>query len=495
MSVGEKSIRLTFYGGANEIGGNKVLLEDFKNEVKVFIDFGINNHKLTEYKKKYGNPSSLKHLTEMNLLPAENLLPIENLYSTHFIFKQGQKYFEKIEECKGKKDPPTNCDGIFISHAHKDHYSGLSFVNRNIPIFTGLMTKSIIQANSRTSSKYFENFYYGLNWECFRTGEKENIGGMEIIPIHVDHSIPAAYGFIFCTSAGLVIYTGDFRMHGPLSNMTTDFIEKIKECSESDKVMALICEGTFIHKGSIESEENVKKDLETLFESITFDYFIVKYNRNDWDRFRTFVNIAKKFNWNYVIPERDAYFYHILNQDQRYETMRDPNLLKDDNILILLQENKEGKLFLWQQKLRDLFKRKRKEERLYNAEGLKKLKSKFFLYYTTLQDPLKETLPLNLTGAFIASDIDPYAEEKFDNTRSLVNKLRILGIPSYRIQASGHAKPHDIYNFVKEINPKYLLPIHTKHASLFKDLFKNTDIKVVLPDNFIKTKRIIFKGK
>ena len=85
----EKNIRLTFYGGANEIGGNKVLLEDFQYDVKVFIDFGINNQKLKKFKKDYGNPSNLNDFTDMNLLPADNLLPIENLYSTHYIFDLG----------------------------------------------------------------------------------------------------------------------------------------------------------------------------------------------------------------------------------------------------------------------------------------------------------------------------------------------------------------------------------------------------------------------
>lgn len=31
-------MKLTFYGGVNEIGGNKILLED--GDVRVFFDFG-----------------------------------------------------------------------------------------------------------------------------------------------------------------------------------------------------------------------------------------------------------------------------------------------------------------------------------------------------------------------------------------------------------------------------------------------------------------------
>ena len=42
MDSNDKKIRLTFYGGAHEVGGNKVLLEDFGYDVKIFMDFGIN---------------------------------------------------------------------------------------------------------------------------------------------------------------------------------------------------------------------------------------------------------------------------------------------------------------------------------------------------------------------------------------------------------------------------------------------------------------------
>ena len=105
---------------------------------------------------------------------------------------------------------------------------------------------------------------------------------------------------------------------------------------------------------------------------------------------------------------------------------------------------------------------------------------KFFLFITTLHDKLVSNLPKQ-NGLFIASCIDPYAEEFLDNTKTIANKLLKLGIPSYRIHASGHAKPHDIINFVKEINPKNLIPIHTEHAELFNKLFENTDINIILP--------------
>ena len=35
-------LKITFYGGVNEIGGNKILIEDKKSDASFFLDFGMN---------------------------------------------------------------------------------------------------------------------------------------------------------------------------------------------------------------------------------------------------------------------------------------------------------------------------------------------------------------------------------------------------------------------------------------------------------------------
>ena len=66
------------------------------------------------------------------------------------------------------------------------------------------------------------------------------MGDIEVEPIYVDHSIPAAYGFLAHTFEGTVAYTSDLRMHGARKDLTDDFV---KEATESEPV-ALVCEGT-----------------------------------------------------------------------------------------------------------------------------------------------------------------------------------------------------------------------------------------------------------
>lgn len=63
---------------------------------------------------------------------------------------------------------------------------------------------------------------------------------MEIEPIHVEHLVLGAYGFIIHTSEGPVVYTGDIILHGSKPEMTSEFIEKAKK----SKPVALITEGT-----------------------------------------------------------------------------------------------------------------------------------------------------------------------------------------------------------------------------------------------------------
>ncbi|MHA1491750.1 MAG: MBL fold metallo-hydrolase [Promethearchaeota archaeon] len=492
----EQKVKITLLGGVNEVGGNMVFLEDFHYNVSIFLDFGINIKKFNECYDRDEEPNSIEELWKLKLLPEGKEVFIKNLYTkTHFKNNQKRINKSKAEENPVLEDPQSNLDGILISHPHKDHFFGLSFVNRNIPIHAGEVTKKIILAYYESSKLSIRNNYSGLNWKLFRTGDTIEIKEMKIIPFHVDHSIPAAYGFIIESSAGLIVYSGDFRMHGHLSWMTHEFIKKINEMKLNtlikqnnighiqkhtpNKIKALLCEGTHIHKGTIESERIVKRNLKTLFKNIPFDFILVKYDRIDWDRFRTFSNIAKHHDWKYIITEKDAYFYYLLNRGAMYKTMKNPNILNDEHLYILINRNVR---YNWQKKIRRIMFKYNKQHRFLKYNELRQLKGKFFLYITYLSNFLIDKLNPNLKGIFISSSIDPYAEEFYDNTKRIINILKDLGIPSYRIHASGHAMPHDLIKFVKEIAPQNLIPIHTEHPNFFKKLFNGSDINVIVPE-------------
>jgi len=59
---------LTFYGGVNEIGGNKILLQE--RERAIFFDFGMSfSMKKQFYSPPFLSPRSERSLQELGILP------------------------------------------------------------------------------------------------------------------------------------------------------------------------------------------------------------------------------------------------------------------------------------------------------------------------------------------------------------------------------------------------------------------------------------------
>ena len=59
---------VTFYGGVNEIGGNKILIQD--KDTKIFFDFGMSfTAKKQFYSPPFLSPKNEKSLQELGILP------------------------------------------------------------------------------------------------------------------------------------------------------------------------------------------------------------------------------------------------------------------------------------------------------------------------------------------------------------------------------------------------------------------------------------------
>jgi ribonuclease J len=183
-------VKLTFFGGVDEIGGNKILVEG--KESSVFFDFGKSFTSGSEYFANWLAPrevNGLKDYFEFNLLPR-----MKGLYSKEQLACTDLRHTEPL------------VDAIFLSHAHFDHVEHIRFLDPKIPVYLGEGTRFFLNAMEDTSS--FCN-YGDHDYRTFRTGKKINIGDIKIEPIHVDHSIPSAYAFLIHTREGTIAYTGE----------------------------------------------------------------------------------------------------------------------------------------------------------------------------------------------------------------------------------------------------------------------------------------------
>ena len=179
-----KGARLTFYGGINEIGGNKILLED--RDTRVFFDFGMSFADEAQYFCGYLMPRGVNgagDYLEFNLLPRLRGLYAEDMIKNTDI---------KCEE--------SQFDAVFLSHPHIDHIGHLPFIDENIPVYCGECTKIIIDAMQESGRIDLGEHEF----QPFRTGKRVKVGGLTVEPVHVDHSVPGAYGFIIHTSEGSI---------------------------------------------------------------------------------------------------------------------------------------------------------------------------------------------------------------------------------------------------------------------------------------------------
>ena len=118
----QDEVSLTFYGGVDEIGGNKILLQD--RDTRVLLDFGMSyGMKKQFYSPPFLAPKSERSLQELGILP--------NLKGVY----------------KFDQTPPT-VDAVFLSHAHLDHSAYLSFIKREIPVYCGVTAKTILHTLS-----------------------------------------------------------------------------------------------------------------------------------------------------------------------------------------------------------------------------------------------------------------------------------------------------------------------------------------------------------
>jgi ribonuclease J len=438
---------LTFYGGVDEIGGNKILLED--TDTKVFFDFGQSFTMGEAYFMDWLSPRRVNGIgdyLEFNLLPR-----VKGLYSEEMLHGTDMPY-----------EPPC-FDAVFLSHAHFDHVGHICFLDPEIPVFLGEGTKLFLEAMEKTS----RTSYGDHDYRCFRTGDKIKVGCIEVEPIHVDHSIPAAYGFIIHTSSGAIVYTGDFRNHGPRRDLTWDFLNRMEESSP----IAHITEGTRM----VEEEkrrnysENQVKTLSNQIVSGTNSLVLVTHYSRDMDRLRTFYRVAQENDRILVITPRIAYLLDLLLEDPRLDL---PDPMNDETIKVYFKRKKSGKLretdyYIWERRYLD-----NSVEHGYVHENQENvLMNLGFFQFCELIDIKPEQ------GTHFIHSQSEYRTEEDLQEEIMNNWIDHFKLKFHQLHASGHVNRLELTEIINRIKPGKIYPVHTENQHLFKSL--ETPVQII----------------
>lgn len=432
-------VSLTFYGGVGEIGGNKILVED--RDTRVFFDFGMPfGAKAKYYSAPFLSPRCEEALLEFGFIPS-----LKGLYESD--------------------ESERSVDAVFLSHSHMDHASYITFLKRSIPIYCGETTATILDSLREMGPRSFEFNLDGIRFNTFRTGDTVRVGSLEVRPVHVDHSVPGAYGFIIHTSEGSLVYTGDLRAHGTAPHLTRDFVEAAREAGP----VAMITEATNTTGASPSSEPIVEGKLTEVIGQAK-GLVLADFARADVDRIRSFHNAAKANDRKLGISLKQAYLLERLREDPHL-SVPGPD---DEGILIFKRTKKT--YYKWERTIIDGY------HNVVDSENIGEIQDQVVLASSLYN--MEELVRIKPSGesCYILSGSEPFNEEMEIDFGKLLNWLRHYGLPQYHIHVSGHIMPLELRDMIRYIGPKEVFPIHTEDPGLFGRFCRSLSPRVVLPE-------------
>lgn len=98
--------------------------------------------------------------------------------------------------------------GIVLTHGHEDHVGALPYVLRefNVPVYGTKLTLGLVRSKLKE---------FGIKKGDLRevkAGDTQNLGGFGLEFINVNHSIPDAVAIAIRTTAGLIVFSGDYKI-------------------------------------------------------------------------------------------------------------------------------------------------------------------------------------------------------------------------------------------------------------------------------------------
>ncbi len=333
-------------------------------------------------------------------------------------------------------DKYKNIDAIFITHGHEDHVGGLPhlFQQYKPKLYATPYASEVIKfrvANILGSK-------YKTDVSEVKYGTKIKEGPFTVEYIQVDHSIPDASA-LFITVKGLrILYVTDFRFSG--SNKHA-FLAKIHEIKKTGKIDLLLSDSTNADNmdASI-SEQEVLENLDRYFSKAKGRVIVTLFSSNI-SRVNQVITLCKKHNKSLFVTGQNLKTHISIAKKLGY-LEPDKGCIKPDSELSRTSKTKTVFLCTGSQAER-------------NSSIVK------------LSHGMHHQLKIEPGDLVIFSSSKIPGNEKI--IMDAINRLAERGaeiIYSDDVHCSGHANNDELKAFIKEIKPRYFVPIHGEYIHL-----------------------------
>ena len=472
-------------------------------------------------------------------LPGYRLLPQDlDAFWSHWQ-ADAAHYFPDL-----RRDNPERpvVDAILISHAHQDHIGDISYVDLAVPCIstcqTAFISKVLVDigggsgapfANAVALSKQGmlttdrgSRVYIGRPWyfvdavppthasadadllndagsfwasspattkrlQLSRSSKLPDgkLFGRSIRHWPVDHSIPGGVGYAVETRAGWVVYSGDFRMHGKQGDLTRAFAQALADL----KPVALLCEGTRLTEPNRATEVQVHDNCLRQVNKAVGRLVIADFAPRNIERLLAFADIADQTHRTLLIQPRDAYLLraiHLAAPEEIPDVMQYP-------CIALYPDPKATEGKKWEKATRTFYKNK-----IVSLSQIQHHLGDYILAFSLSDladlNDLQFLTGSKLGGVYVFSNSPAYDEEQQVDLHRLWSWTQHLGMelaglqnrkgelrPEPGYHASGHAGADELVEFVRIVNPRQLIPIHTEVPDRWRELLAGTNIKITPP--------------
>ncbi|SOC44614.1 MBL fold metallo-hydrolase [Ureibacillus acetophenoni] len=415
---------IKFYRGLKTIGGT--IIEIQSENASILFDFGsvFNGDKPV----LDGVIQERKHALVRDLIKIGAIPAIDGYY-------ESSEFTIEPPFVTAEKDPRERA--VFISHLHLDHMAYMGCISKSIPVYMSTDSLKLYKSLSSINEEvvpYRE--YQGVPYDT-----DIQVGDIVVRFVPVDHDIPGASALIITTHDGKIIYSGDLRLHGN----HPEFIESFLGTAKAMNPSILIMEGTtlsFSEETTVIEPSN-QITLETLTEGLlptqieeqlkqTDGIGIFNIYHRNIERMIGMIEGAKKAGRITILEPETAYLAQQFYPEKEFVTYCPKGskeyALNEKTIYITLEEINE--------KPSSYF-----------------LQNSYHHLLELLDINLKRAIYIHSNGAPLG-DYDP-------SYNNLLKFLNTFQVPFVSIGTGGHAHEEHLKYIVDEINPDYLIPLHS----------------------------------